>query len=99
MDGLGRTPHMNPFELLLYQVPTVAGIVLLQATEAPNWATLGIGGVLAGIMFWFYRQDRERSEKRLGDVASDYKSTIQENTKAITRLNEKLDRHEESEDA
>ena len=23
-----------------------------------QWASLGVGGILAGIMFWFYRQDR-----------------------------------------
>ncbi len=27
-------------------------------TQVAQWASLGIGGILAGMMFWFYRQDR-----------------------------------------
>lgn len=29
-----------------------------------QWASLGVGGILAGIMFWFYRQDRMDSHKQ-----------------------------------
>ncbi len=37
--------------------------MLLQATTAaPGWASLGVGGALAGFMFYFYRQDRKASE-------------------------------------
>lgn len=45
-----------------------AAIALLQttaATETPWWAGLGIGGILAGTIAHFYRQDRTASEGRL----------------------------------
>ena len=32
------------------------------------WGPLGIGGVLAALMFWFYREDRQDSEKRLAEI-------------------------------
>jgi hypothetical protein len=52
----------------------------------PNWSALGIGGVLAGVMFYFYRIDRQASEQRLGAIISDFRSIIEANTKAMTAL-------------
>jgi hypothetical protein len=55
-------------------------------TGAPDWAGLGIGGILAGVMFWFYRQDRLASEARAAEATK----ALIENTKALTELNTML---------
>jgi hypothetical protein len=40
-------------------------LMLLQASsDVPSWATLGVGGALAGMMFYFYRADRKANEER-----------------------------------
>lgn len=64
-------------------------LALLQAgvpdTSLVQWfATLGVGGALAGMMFIFYRKDRLESEKRFGEVAENYRQIVQEITAAIT---------------
>ena len=55
--------------------------------EGLKWfATLGVGGVLAGFMFWFYRRDfiRERVDTR---AQQDRVLSIAENTAvALTKL-------------
>lgn len=45
-------------------------------------ANFGIGGILAGIMFYFYRQDRQKSEA----LAQNFKEIITNNTQAMTKL-------------
>lgn len=50
------------------------------------FATLGVGGVLAGVMFMFYRVDRKESEKRLAALGKEFKEIVQRNTEALTRL-------------
>jgi hypothetical protein len=59
------------------------------ATESiPGWASLGVGGVLAMAMFYFYRLDRKASEERLNGVIKDFRSIIEANTAAMTSLRE-----------
>lgn len=59
--------------------------------------TLGVGGILALFMFHFYRSDCRRwldRDKELIDrfelLASDFKAVVQENTKVITILSERI---------
>lgn len=66
--------------------------LLLQA-EAPGLpaiASLGVGGAIAALVLWFYRQDRQASEKRIESLASDFKQVIQENTEASTALKDAI---------
>lgn len=39
-------------------------LILQQIAETPWWAGLGIGGILAGVIAHFYRQDRKDAEIR-----------------------------------
>lgn len=57
-----------------------------------SWASLGVGGVLAIVMFGFYRHDRKSSEDRYNAIAKDFKQIVQENTAASVRLAEVIDR-------
>lgn len=77
-----------------------------QQTEAPpSWPALGIGGALAAMMFYFYRQDRKDSEKiqaadraaseaRMAGIISDFRSIIEQNTEAMTALERSITGHE-----
>ena len=53
-----------------------------------DWSgALGGGGVgLAGVMFYFYRQDRKASEESLTKIASEFRGIVEGNTRAITAL-------------
>lgn len=55
-------------------------------------ASLGVGGALALIMFWFYRLDRKASEERFTEISKDFRAIVQENTAAMVRLGEVIDR-------
>lgn len=46
-------------------------------------APLGVGGILAGFIFYFYRQDREDSRIQYASLASDFKDVIKSNTSAL----------------
>lgn len=66
--------------------------LLLQATDAaPSWSALGVGGVLAGTMFYFYRLDRAASETRLNQIIADFRAIIEANTKAMTALEKAIE--------
>lgn len=59
--------------------------------------TAGVGGILAVVIFYFYRQDSERNMKKFEEItvrqekATDgWKSIVQENTAALTRLTERI---------
>jgi hypothetical protein len=71
-------------------------------TGLPPLASLGVGGALALILFWFYRHDRKASEdrwfeyrnttdKRYDELSRDFKLIVQENTAASVRLAEVID--------
>jgi predicted RNA polymerase sigma factor len=58
--------------------------------------TAGVGGLLALVMFYFYRQDAERHMKKFDDLierqerSSDgWIKIVQDNTAALTRLSER----------
>lgn len=66
------------------------------------FSSLGVGGVLAGIMFYFYRRDRKDSGERFatltkdyGDryekLAQDFRTIVQDNTAALTRVVEAIE--------
>lgn len=55
--------------------------------EIQWFASLGVGGILAGMMFCFYRKDHRALEA----LTADFREIVQENTKAITRLCELLE--------
>ena len=69
--------------------------------EEVKWfATLGVGGILAGMMFFFYRQDRVRTEESLKRIVSERDTVneqllivVQDNTRAITSLSELVRGH------
>jgi hypothetical protein len=49
-------------------------LALLQAVTSPEfttWPALGVGGLLAGVMFKFYRDDRKSSEDRYERLAKE----------------------------
>lgn len=50
------------------------------------FAPLGIGGVLAAVMFYFYRQDRQATEARILGITESFREIIEGNTKAMTEL-------------
>lgn len=49
-------------------------------------ATLGVGGVLAGFIFWFYRKDAAEHTKAWQGQSEVLIRVVQENTVAITAL-------------
>jgi len=71
--------------------------------ETLKWfATLGVGGVLAGMIFWFYRKDvREDREQWKGQsemlvgVVKDNTAAITANTMTIQALHRRDDRIED----
>jgi len=73
-------------------IPLGMFIGLLESGTPVDWPTLGVGGALAGIMFFFYRQDRKDNESRWVEIAKDFKTLIQENTQAVTSLRASMDR-------
>jgi len=42
-------------------------------------STLGIGGILAAFIFYFYRQDRKASDKQLQGLMGDYQALVKAN--------------------
>jgi len=72
----------------------------LQTSSVPDftpYASLGVGGILAAVMFWAYRNDRQSSERkfaeyrdamdrRYDELARDFKTIVQENTEASAKL-------------
>ncbi len=80
----------------------VFAVFLFQAEAAPIESLGHLGGVasagLAGAMLYFWRQDRrDRAEEKRADVerltnlAKDFRTIVQDNTVAITRLTDRLD--------
>lgn len=78
-------------------VAPLAFCLLLQETfPSIQWfASLGVGGVLAGGMFLAYQSaekkravERKEQEKRYADLALNFRQIVQENTKAIIELKE-----------
>jgi hypothetical protein len=65
--------------------------------DGASWPVLGVGGVLAGVVYKFYRDDRKSSEdryallakesqERYAALAENYRQIVEANTKAITEL-------------
>lgn len=50
------------------------------------FATLGVGGILAGITLWFYRLDREASEKRLAAIIESQAKDREASERAMEKL-------------
>jgi hypothetical protein len=59
---------------------------MFQTTDIPNLTGLGIGGVLASVMFYFYRQDRKSSEESIKTFAGEFRQVVENNTAAMTKL-------------
>lgn len=69
----------------------------MDETALGTWITqtlpsLGIGGLLAGFMFYFYRKDSQRCEDRWAKQSEDWMRVVQDNTAAITKLAERLEK-------
>ena len=55
--------------------------------ELGKWlATLGLGGVLAAFVFWFYRKDSLTHTENWRGQTAIMVETVKENTEAICRL-------------
>ena len=62
-------------------------------TEITKWfATLGVGGAIGGIIFWFYRMDRLRCEKNHEVMLQLIERTAIANEKMAQRLEQVLTR-------
>jgi len=56
-------------------------------TELAKWlATLGIGGILAGFMFMFYRKDIKQYTELWKSATDQLIIVVKENTTSITKL-------------
>lgn len=55
------------------------------------FATLGVGGILAGVMFFFYRKDVQMYTDLWKIQSEQLTKVVQENTAATTRNNVVLD--------
>ncbi len=54
--------------------------------------TAGIGGLIAALMFYFYRKDSLENMNRFEGLAKDFKEVIKDNTAVITKLTERLEK-------
>ena len=55
--------------------------------EFVQWfATLGVGGVLAAFMFWFYRKDVKQFTELRKSVTQELISVVKDNTVSNTKL-------------
>ena len=45
----------------------------------------GPGGIMAAIIFYFYRQDRIASEIRFQELAKDFRAIVENNTAALEK--------------
>lgn len=78
---------MLPLPLMFMLVQAASTAQPSTSTSEIQWfASLGVGGILAGIMFFYSRLDRKASEKRYEELARDLRSLVQDNTKALTML-------------
>ena len=77
--------------------------MFIEGVPIPDWGTLGIGGAMASLVFFFYRQDRKASEdryaadrktseERYAALAIDFRQIVQENTQAVTGLKDMIGR-------
>lgn len=75
-----------------YAIPPITAMFFLQALPIPGGElpALGVSGLLATWMFYMYRQDRLQNEKALTDLTKDFMQIVQENTRALTTLTERL---------
>ena len=58
-------------------------------------AAHGAGGVLAALVFWFYRTDRQDSEKKYIELGLNFRSIVEKNTEALTSLRGAIDKQTE----
>ena len=56
-------------------------------TQFLQWlSTLGVGGVLAGVIFFFYRKDAKVYADLWRGQSEMFRTVVTENTKAVTEL-------------
>lgn len=55
-------------------------------SELQWFASLGVGGVLAAGMAAVWRKERAASEVRYGELSKEFRTIVEENTRAITTL-------------
>ena len=66
-------------------------------SEIQWFASLGVGGVLAGMMFLYYRYDRRNSSERFqalnqqyAALTKEFRSIVENNTRAMERNSEAI---------
>lgn len=62
-----------------------AAILLLQA-EIPAWGGLGVGGALAGVIFWFYVKREREIVATLTKFTDSFQRTVERNATAMTEV-------------
>lgn len=65
--------------------------LILQAVESTPLVSLGVGGAIALGVISMWRVDRKESQDRYERIAADFRTIVQDNTKALTALAEKLE--------
>lgn len=70
--------------MLFVALPLLAFQVIPPESQGSTWAQLGIGGVLSGVMFYFYRQDRKITERLTEEVIA----AIRNNSSAVAAMTE-----------
>ena len=73
---------MHTLALLIQTAPDIG--------NPASWSALGVGGLLAAGMFYFYREDRKRSEAAYAQMIADFRAIIEANTEAMTSLREAI---------
>lgn len=65
---------------------------LIQAAgeSSPPLLSLGVGGAIALGVIGMWRVDRKESQDRYERLAGDFRTIVQDNTKALTALGEKM---------
>jgi hypothetical protein len=59
--------------------------------ELKFFAQFGVGAVAAVMLFMIYRADRKASEDRFADLTKEFRTIVQDNTAAITKLTDALE--------
>lgn len=82
----GDRPH-KLVTIIPYTLVPIAGFFLFEASGLPggDWGSLGVGGALATLMFWFYRVDRKDSEKQRDETNETLVKAIDRNSNALEK--------------
>ena len=52
-------------------------LILTETVGIPNLSAYGLGGAIAALVFYFYRQDRVATEKRFEELTKDFRAVVE----------------------